>query len=55
MSMIQGHQPPMMEVAQDTLPELRPIFDFLNVHQNKLYQEGFFLKLNDLDTRMWTD
>ncbi|KAK2765347.1 hypothetical protein FQN54_008193 [Arachnomyces sp. PD_36] len=51
MSIIQGHQPPLMEVAQDTLPELQPIFNFLNNHQNKLYQEGFFLKLNDLDTQ----
>lgn len=51
--MIQGHHPPVMEVAQDTLPELQPVFNFLNIHQNKLYQEGFFLKLNDLDARMW--
>ncbi|TKA65191.1 hypothetical protein B0A49_07908, partial [Cryomyces minteri] len=40
-----------MEVAQDTLPELQPIFTFLNSHQNKLYQEGYFLKLHDLDSR----
>jgi hypothetical protein len=40
-----------MEVAQDTLPELQPIFTFLNSHSNKLYQEGYFLKLNDLDSR----
>ena len=30
-------------------PELLPIFSFLNSHANKLYQEGYFLKLNDLD------
>lgn len=50
-SMIQAYQPPMMEIAQDTVPELQPIFSFLNSHSNKLYQEGYFLKLNDLDTR----
>lgn len=32
-------------------PELQPIFTFLNSHSNKLYQEGYFLKLHDLDTR----
>lgn len=51
MSMVQAYQPPMMEVAQDTIPELQPIFTYLNSHSNKLYQEGYFLKLNDLDTR----
>ncbi|KAF1989592.1 hypothetical protein K402DRAFT_401707 [Aulographum hederae CBS 113979] len=50
-SMVQTYQPPLMEVAQDTLPELQPIFTFLNSHSNKLYQEGYFLKLHDLDTR----
>ena len=50
-SMIQAYQPPMMEIAQDTIPELQPIFSFLNSHSNKLYQEGYFLKLNDLDSR----
>ena len=48
-SMIGGYQPPLMD-TQDTLPELSPIFGFLNSHSNKLYQEGYFLKLNDLDT-----
>ena len=52
MSMVQTYQPPLMEIAQDTIPELQPIFSFLNSHANKLYQEGYFLKLNDLDTRM---
>lgn len=40
-----------MDLAQDTLPELQPIFTFLNSHSNKLYQEGYFLKLHDLDSR----
>ncbi|MCJ1414359.1 hypothetical protein MMC32_000685 [Xylographa parallela] len=62
MSMIGAYQPPLMEIAQDTLPELQPIFTFLNSHSNKLYQEGYFLKLNDLDShgrpypdRSWTE
>jgi CCR4-NOT transcriptional complex subunit CAF120 len=46
------YQPPVTDVAQDTLPELQPIFTYLNSHSNKLYQEGYFLKLNDLDIRM---
>ncbi|KAF9633357.1 hypothetical protein BFW01_g4251 [Lasiodiplodia theobromae] len=58
-SMVQTYQPPLMEVAQDTLPELQPIFTFLNSHSNKLYQEGYFLKLHDLDARTpdrnWTE
>lgn len=40
----------MMEIGLDTVPELLPIFTLLNSHSNKLYQEGYFLKLNDLDT-----
>lgn len=51
MSMVQTYQPPVMETAGDTIPELQPIFTFLNSHANKLYQEGYFLKLNDLDSR----
>lgn len=50
-SMIQTFQPPQMEVAADTPPELQPIFSYLNSHSNKLYQEGYFLKLHDLDSR----
>ncbi|KAF2675267.1 hypothetical protein BT63DRAFT_450253 [Microthyrium microscopicum] len=50
-SMVQTFQPPLMDVAQDTLPELLPIFTYLNSHSNKLYQEGYFLKLHDLDPR----
>jgi CCR4-NOT transcriptional complex subunit CAF120 len=50
MSMVQTYQPPLMELTQDTLPELQPIFTFLNSHGNKLYQEGYFLKLDDQNT-----
>ena len=50
MSVVQTYQPPLLEVAQDTIPELQPIFTFLNSHSNKLFQEGYFLKLNDLDS-----
>lgn len=49
--MIQTYQPPMMDVSQDTLPELQRIFKFLNSHSNKLYQEGYFLKFHDTDSR----
>ncbi len=51
MSMIQTYNPPQVEVAPDTPPELAPIFSFLNSHSNKLYLEGYFLKLHDLDAR----
>ncbi|KAL8718069.1 MAG: hypothetical protein Q9225_004763 [Loekoesia sp. 1 TL-2023] len=50
MSMVQTYQPPLMEIGQDVIPELQPVFSFLNSHSNKLYQEGYFLKLNDLDS-----
>lgn len=53
MSMVQTYQPPLMDVSQDTLPELQPIFTFLNSHSNKLYQEGYFLKLDDQNTRTY--
>jgi CCR4-NOT transcriptional complex subunit CAF120 len=52
MSMVQTYQPPLMELNQDTLPELQPIFTYLNSHSNKLYQEGYFLKLDDQNSRM---
>ncbi|PYI16532.1 PH domain protein [Aspergillus violaceofuscus CBS 115571] len=45
-----SHNPPLLEFSQDTPPELQPIFGHLNSHANKLYHEGYFLKLNDLDT-----
>lgn len=51
LSMVQAYQPPLMDVSQDTIPELQPIFTFLNSHANKLYQEGYFLKLDDQNTR----
>ncbi|KAM3420318.1 hypothetical protein BST61_g3601 [Cercospora zeina] len=61
-SMIQTYNPPQMELATDTPPELAPIFSYLNSHGNKLYQEGYFLKLHDLDSsgrpsrdRTWTE
>ncbi|KAF1959376.1 hypothetical protein CC80DRAFT_545753 [Byssothecium circinans] len=50
-SMIQTYQPPVMEISESTLPELQRIFTFLNSHSNKLYQEGYFLKFHDSDTR----
>lgn len=43
-----------MDVGDDTPPELQPIFTFLNSHSNKLYQEGYFLKLDDQNTRRFT-
>ncbi|KAI2606551.1 hypothetical protein GGR54DRAFT_644166 [Hypoxylon sp. NC1633] len=62
LSMIQAYQPPLMDVNEDTIPELQPIFTFLNSHANKLYQEGYFLKLDDQNTqgkpnpdRTWTE
>ncbi|KAK9423969.1 hypothetical protein SUNI508_13878 [Seiridium unicorne] len=62
LSMVQTYQPPLMDVNQDTIPELQPIFTFLNSHGNKLYQEGYFLKLDDQNTqgkpnpdRTWTE
>ncbi|KAI1383055.1 uncharacterized protein F4822DRAFT_439086 [Hypoxylon trugodes] len=62
LSMVQSYQPPLMDVSGDTIPELQPIFTFLNSHANKLYQEGYFLKLDDQNTqgkpnpdRTWTE
>ncbi|KAI1180649.1 hypothetical protein F4777DRAFT_597429 [Nemania sp. FL0916] len=62
LSMVQAYQPPRMDISQDTIPELQPIFTFLNSHANKLYQEGYFLKLDDQNTqgkpnpdRTWTE
>lgn len=48
-----SHNPPLLEFSQDTPPELQPIFGYLNSHANKLYHEGYFLKLNDLDIRAY--
>ncbi|KAI2472776.1 hypothetical protein F4781DRAFT_320894 [Annulohypoxylon bovei var. microspora] len=62
LSMVQAYQPPLMDVNEETIPELQPIFTFLNSHVNKLYQEGYFLKLDDQNTqgrpnadRTWTE
>ncbi|KAH6998149.1 hypothetical protein BKA56DRAFT_566980 [Ilyonectria sp. MPI-CAGE-AT-0026] len=62
LSMVLAHNPPLMDVTEDTIPELQPIFTFLNSHSNKLYQEGYFLKLDDQNTqgkpnpdRTWTE
>ena len=51
--MVMTYVPPVMDVTEDTIPELAPIFHFLNGHGNKLYQEGYFLKLDDQNSRMW--
>ncbi|KAF6839892.1 ph domain protein [Colletotrichum plurivorum] len=62
LSMVMPYQPPLMDINEDTIPELQPIFTFLNSHANKLYQEGYFLKLDDQNTqgkpnpdRTWTE
>ncbi|KAK3995468.1 hypothetical protein QBC44DRAFT_389423 [Cladorrhinum sp. PSN332] len=62
LSMVQTYHPSLMDVTQETLPELQPIFTLLNSHSNKLYQEGYFLKLDDQDIkgkpnpdRTWTE
>lgn len=44
-----SRNPPLMHQEEDTPPELSPIFSFLNIHTNKVYQEGYLLKLNDQD------
>lgn len=43
--------PGQIDMSQETPPELQPVFSYLNSHSNKLYQEGYFLKLHDLDSR----
>ncbi|VUC20339.1 unnamed protein product [Clonostachys rosea] len=62
LSMVMPFIPPSMDVNEDTIPELQPIFSFLNTQQNKLYHEGYFLKLDDQNTqgqpnadRTWTE
>jgi CCR4-NOT transcriptional complex subunit CAF120 len=49
--MIFSRNPPLVAQTEDTPPELSPIFTYLNIHTNKVYQEGYFLKLNDQDNR----
>lgn len=51
-STVISSKPPPTDAFRDTLPELQPIFTFLNSQANKLYHEGYFLKLNDLDNCM---
>lgn len=51
LSMVQTYQPRIMDVNEDTIPELLPIFSYLNSHSNKLYHEGYFLKLDDQNSR----
>lgn len=46
--MLQPYQPPTQQIAENEKPELQPIFNFLNIHSQKLYNEGYFLKLVDL-------
>ncbi|CAK7198626.1 hypothetical protein SEUCBS139899_001290 [Sporothrix eucalyptigena] len=60
-SMIQTYQPTLMD-TNNAIPELQPIYTLLNSHANKLYQEGYFLKLDDQNTqgrpnpdRNWTE
>lgn len=50
MSMIQTYQPQLMD-TDNAVPELQPIYTLLNSHANKMYQEGYFLKLDDQNTR----
>jgi len=49
-SAVFSHKPPQLDVSGDTPAEIQPIFALLNSHANKIYYEGYFLKLNDLDT-----
>ncbi|KAL5614671.1 uncharacterized protein BROUX77_000508 [Berkeleyomyces rouxiae] len=62
LSMVQTYQPSIMEIDDNTIPELQHVFNLLNSHGNKLYQEGYFLKLDDQDSngkpnadRTWTE
>ncbi|OJD18924.1 hypothetical protein AJ78_01110 [Emergomyces pasteurianus Ep9510] len=57
-----AYPPTIMETPSETVPELEPILNYLNSQTNRLYQEGYFLKLNDLDIngrsfqeRQWVD
>ncbi|KAL2823184.1 hypothetical protein BDW59DRAFT_149051 [Aspergillus cavernicola] len=49
-STVFSHNPPFMHLAEDTPAELQRIYSYLNSHTNKLYYEGYFLKLSDLET-----
>ncbi|KAK0737631.1 hypothetical protein B0T21DRAFT_411068 [Apiosordaria backusii] len=61
-SISQTYRPLIMELSNQTPAEFLPIFSLLNSHSNKLYQEGYFLKLDDQDIkgkpnpdRTWTE
>ena len=62
-SQMYSYTPPLLgSGAAGDIEELLPVFSYLSSHGNKLYQEGYFLKLNDLDTsgkpnadRNWTE
>ncbi|VBB72849.1 Putative protein of unknown function [Podospora comata] len=61
-SLSQTYRPLIMELSSQTPAEFLPIFSLLNSHSNKLYQEGYFLKLDDQDIkgkpnpdRTWTE
>ena len=43
------HQVSLEEVEFESTPELEPIFSYLSTQANKLYYEGYLLRLNDLD------
>ncbi|KAK4916765.1 hypothetical protein LTR66_016993, partial [Elasticomyces elasticus] len=54
--------PTIMQQNDNDVDELKPVFSYLSSHANKLYQEGYFLKLDDLDgsgkpnaNRVWTE
>lgn len=47
----QQQQLPSMDAGGEALPELEPILSYLNNQSGKLYYEGYFFKLNDLDNR----
>ena len=42
-------QPPLLEISHDIPPELQPVFSYLSSHSKKLYTEGYFLRLIDLN------
>lgn len=50
-SVAQPYETSLTDPVQSIIPELQPIFSLLNDHANKLYQEGYFLKLDDQNTR----
>ncbi|WEW58267.1 hypothetical protein PRK78_003735 [Emydomyces testavorans] len=60
--LLQQQQMPLVDLESEPVPELEPIFSYLNAQSAKLYYEGYFFKLNDLDNqgrpcsdRRWTE